>query len=90
MSGSLVGVNSTVMTWVISAGVVVLFSAISFSAGYALGREVGRTEMGMESMVGGGMSDQFTTSANCGTDAVKGSLKRLRWGSAASSVSAYT
>ncbi|RMJ24978.1 hypothetical protein PHISP_04141 [Aspergillus sp. HF37] len=34
------------MTWVISAGVVVLFSAISFSAGYMLGREVGKTETG--------------------------------------------
>ncbi|GAM41059.1 hypothetical protein TCE0_041f13887 [Talaromyces pinophilus] len=89
MSGSLVGVNPTLMTWVISAGVVVLFSAISFSAGYALGREVGRTEMGMESMVGGGLSDQLSPSANCGTDAVKGSLKRLRWGGAASGVSVY-
>lgn len=87
MSGSLVGVSPTLMTWVISAGVVVLFSAISFSAGYALGREVGRTEMGMESMVGGSTSDQFTTSANCGTNAVKGSLKRLRWGGTASGVS---
>lgn len=83
MSGSLVGVNPTLMTWVISAGVVVLFSAISFSAGYALGREVGRTEMGMESV----MSDQFSTSANCGTEVVKGSLKRLRWGGTASGVS---
>ena len=31
-------VAPTLMTWVVSAGVVVLFGAISFSAGYAIGR----------------------------------------------------
>ncbi|KAL1963397.1 hypothetical protein VTN77DRAFT_8413 [Rasamsonia byssochlamydoides] len=44
LADSMSAVSPTLMTWVISAGVVVLFSAISFSAGYALGREVGRTE----------------------------------------------
>lgn len=39
-------VSPTLMTWVVSAGVVVLFSAISFSAGYAIGKEVGRMEIG--------------------------------------------
>jgi hypothetical protein len=34
----------TLLTWVVSAGVVVLVSAISFSAGYAMGREAGYTE----------------------------------------------
>lgn len=73
-------VNSpTVMTWVMSAGVVVLFSAISFSAGYMLGREVGRMEMG-PGMAGDGSG---TTSATCGQQAVKGGLKRFRWGSPA-------
>ncbi|KAJ5726343.1 uncharacterized protein N7483_007700 [Penicillium malachiteum] len=71
--------SPTIMTWVISAGVVVLFSAISFSAGYMLGREVGRTEMGMmDGNVPGARS-----SAACGQEAVRGSLKRLRWGTAA-------
>ncbi|KAJ5738406.1 hypothetical protein N7493_001561 [Penicillium malachiteum] len=70
--------SPTIMTWVISAGVVVLFSAISFSAGYMLGREVGRTEMGMmDGNVPGARS-----SAACGQEAVRGSLKRLRWGTA--------
>ncbi|KAI9851342.1 MAG: hypothetical protein M1830_006903, partial [Pleopsidium flavum] len=32
-------VSPTMMTWVVSAGVVILFSAISFSAGYAMGKE---------------------------------------------------
>ncbi|KAL2008697.1 hypothetical protein VTN00DRAFT_6891 [Thermoascus crustaceus] len=75
-------VSPTVMTWVISAGVVVLFSAISFSAGYALGREVGRTEAA-GGMVGDGTFSSATTSAGCGKEAVKGGLKRLRWGAAA-------
>lgn len=64
-------VSPTLMTWVISAGVVVLFSAISFSAGYALGREVGRTEAGV---VAGGEG------VGCGREAMKGGFRRLRWG----------
>lgn len=71
--------SPTLMTWVISAGVVVIFSAISFSAGYMLGREVARTEMAMGD--GGVRSFSGTrASTGCGQEAVKGSLKRLRWG----------
>ena len=40
----------TIMGWVFSAGLVVLVSAISFSAGYVIGHEVGRAEMA----IGGG------------------------------------
>ncbi|KAJ5288601.1 hypothetical protein N7478_001631 [Penicillium angulare] len=71
--------SPTIMTWVISAGVVVLFSAISFSAGYMIGREVGRTEMGI--MDGGVPAAR--SSAGCGHEAVRGGLRRLRWGTAA-------
>lgn len=71
--------NPTVMTWVLSAGVVVLFSAISFSAGYMLGREVGRMEMG--SPVGDAGITGGGASGTCGQQAVKGGLKRFRWGS---------
>ncbi|KAJ5219944.1 hypothetical protein N7468_009148 [Penicillium chermesinum] len=74
----------TIMTWVISAGVVVLFSAISFSAGYMLGREVGRTEM---SLMGDGSVPGARSSAACGQEAVRGGLKRLRWGTGTGSVS---
>lgn len=74
----------TIMTWVISAGVVVLFSAISFSAGYMLGKEVGRTEM---SLMGDGSVPGARSSAACGQEAVRGGLKRLRWGTGAGSVS---
>ncbi|WEW58574.1 hypothetical protein PRK78_004042 [Emydomyces testavorans] len=76
-TGSLI--SPTVMTWVISAGVVVLFSAISFSAGYVLGREVGRTEAGQGLYgLGDGLSGA-RTSAGCGKDAVNGGLRQFRW-----------
>ncbi|KAA8645872.1 uncharacterized protein ATNIH1004_007293 [Aspergillus tanneri] len=73
----------TIMTWVISAGVVVLFSAISFSAGYVLGREVGRMEAGpgMGSIMGDGGLSGGKAFAGCGQEAVRGGLKRFRWGS---------
>jgi len=37
-------VSPTLLTWVVSAGVVVVLSALSFSAGYAVGKEAGRME----------------------------------------------
>jgi hypothetical protein len=79
MTDSTAPVSPTIMTWVLSAGVVVLFSAISFSAGYMLGREVGRTEVGM---IGDGVPGP-RSSAACGQEAVRGGLRKLRWGSAA-------
>ena len=69
-------VSPTIMTWVVSAGVVVLFSAISFSAGYAMGKEVSRTEANLVSQTNG---------AVCGKEVGRG-LRRLRWGSASTSV----
>lgn len=38
-------VSPTLLTWVVSAGVVVVLSALSFSAGYSLGKEAGRFEV---------------------------------------------
>ncbi len=69
-------VSPTMMTWVVSAGVVVLFSAISFSAGYAMGKEVGRAEVSLGSPGNGGA---------CGKEVGRG-LRRLRWGSGSASV----
>lgn len=69
-------VHPTLMTWVVSAGVVVLFSAISFSAGYAIGREVGRLETGA---VGG------RDGVVCGKEVGRG-LRRLKWGTGSVSV----
>lgn len=68
-------VAPTLMTWVVSAGVVVLFSAISFSAGYTIGREVGRMEVGMSPRQGG-----------MGNKEMGRGLRRLRWGSASTVV----
>ncbi|EMC93606.1 hypothetical protein BAUCODRAFT_150904 [Baudoinia panamericana UAMH 10762] len=39
-------ITPTLLTWVVSAGVVVFLSALSFSAGYSLGKEAGRVETG--------------------------------------------
>ena len=39
-------VSPTLLTWVVSAGVVVFLSALSFSAGYGMGKEAGRLEAG--------------------------------------------
>lgn len=69
-------VSPTLMTWVVSAGVVVLFSAISFSAGYAIGREVGRVETGTMNAKDGIV---------CGKEVGRG-LRRLRWGGSSVSV----
>ena len=66
-------ISPTLLTWVVSAGVVVLVSAISFSAGYSMGKEVGRTEISLVD-VGEGR--------RCGKEAVRG-LGRLRWSTAA-------
>ncbi|KAL4810564.1 hypothetical protein BDV18DRAFT_131296 [Aspergillus unguis] len=73
--------SSAVMTWVISAGVVVLFSAISFSAGYVLGREVGKVEAstGVGAVLGDSGVPSSKASAACGQEAVRGSLRRFRW-----------
>lgn len=59
-------VSPTMMTWVISAGVVLVFSAISFSAGYAWGKEVGRyeTQMGLDG-------------ASCGREVMRSSRSGL-------------
>ncbi|KAG0635160.1 hypothetical protein HOY80DRAFT_467706 [Tuber brumale] len=43
-------------TLAISAGVIVLLSAITFSAGYAMGREVGKSEGGLLGQITGGGS----------------------------------
>jgi hypothetical protein len=37
-------ISPTLLTWVVGAGMLVLVSAISFSAGYVVGRDVGYTE----------------------------------------------
>lgn len=61
-------ISPTLVTWVISAGVVILVSVVSAGAGYVYGREVG--------------FDEGLQSASCGRALVRssGELKRFRWG----------
>lgn len=69
-------ISPTLMTWVVSAGVVVLFSAISFSAGYVVGREMGRFEAGTVAGREG---------IGCGKEVGRG-LRRFRWGASSGGV----
>ncbi|KAI9744589.1 MAG: hypothetical protein M1818_002118 [Claussenomyces sp. TS43310] len=71
-------ISPTLLTWVVSAGVVVLVSVVGFSAGYVIGKEVGRQE------ALSGLSE----GASCGKQMARGpgELRRLRWGNARSIV----
>ena len=65
-------VSPTLLTWVVSAGVVVVLSALTFSAGYAVGKEAGRLEAGIP---------MATDSNTCAREAGRTSLglRRLRF-----------
>jgi hypothetical protein len=73
---ALATVSPTLLTWFVAGGVVVLVSALSFSAGYVVGKEAGH----YEAVTGLGQSG----------GKVKGSLGLRRWGggSVASAVGA--
>ena len=68
-------ISPTLMTWVVSTGVVVLVSVIGFGAGYVIGREVGRQEML------GGSAGMSTSDSACGREVMRSSVKRLKLGS---------
>jgi hypothetical protein len=74
-------ISPTLMTWMISAGVVIVFSAISFSAGYAWGKEIGRFE---------GAAGLGAEGASCGREVMRSGtgLRRLRWTAGTTSVTA--
>lgn len=76
--------SPTLLSWVVSAGVVVLVSVVGFGAGYVIGREVGRQDAGLG--MGGASAGAGTNATSCGGDLVKstsgGTLRRFRWGSA--------
>ncbi|GAP83499.1 hypothetical protein SAMD00023353_0201320 [Rosellinia necatrix] len=76
-------ISPTLLTWVVSAGVVVLVSVVGFGAGYVIGREVGRQET-LNSLGGAGNMSAVTEGGNCGREALRssgGTLRRFRWGS---------
>ena len=69
-------ISPTIMTWVVSTGVVVLVSVIGFGAGYVIGREVGRQEM-----LGGTAASVNASDSGCGREVMRSSVKRLKLGS---------
>lgn len=72
-------ISPTLLTWVVSAGVVVLVSALSFSAGYVVGKESGHAEaMGQMGAAGA----EAGSCAREAASSVKGTglgLRKLRW-----------
>ncbi len=94
--GAVAFVSPTLLTWVVSAGVVVLVSVVGFGAGFVIGREVGRQETASAAAAmapGGGISgasfaDSGAMAANatssCGREIMRSStgstLRRFRWG----------
>lgn len=75
-------VSPTLFTWCVAGSVVVLVSALSFSAGYAVGKEAGRLESAASLGNGGAVES--------GKEALKGGLGLRRWsgGSVVSAVGA--
>ncbi|KAK1249173.1 hypothetical protein MKX07_002689 [Trichoderma sp. CBMAI-0711] len=76
-------ISPTLLTWVVSAGVVVLVSVVGFGAGYVIGREVGR----QEGLAAGVTSVNDTASS--GRDVIRssgGGLRRFRWGAVGRSI----
>ncbi|KAF2739220.1 hypothetical protein EJ04DRAFT_355452 [Polyplosphaeria fusca] len=72
-------ISPTLLTWVVSAGVVVLVSALTFSAGYVVGKEAGHAEaMGQLGSAG-------SEAGRCGKEAANSvgkagmGLRKLRW-----------
>jgi hypothetical protein len=70
-------ISPTFLTWVVSAGVVVLVSVVGFGAGYVIGREVGRQEA-----FSGLNGSTITDGGSCGREVARstGSLRRFKWG----------
>ncbi|KAF2158014.1 hypothetical protein K461DRAFT_274260 [Myriangium duriaei CBS 260.36] len=67
-------VSPTLLTWVVSAGVVVVLSAISFSAGYSIGREAGKMEASSFAGAGGEVGSCASEAGRSGMG-----LRRLRF-----------
>ncbi|KAI5867104.1 hypothetical protein GGS23DRAFT_306303 [Durotheca rogersii] len=75
-------ISPTLLTWVMSAGVVVLVSVVGFGAGYVLGREVGRQET-LGGLGAAGNASAVAEGTDCGREVIRsggGTLRRFRWG----------
>lgn len=70
-------ISPTLLTWVVSAGVVILVSALGFSAGYVVGKEAGHAEaMGQIASVG---NDTGRCSKEAASGLTGAGLRRLRF-----------
>jgi hypothetical protein len=71
-------ISPTLLTWVVSAGVLMLVSVVGFGAGYVIGWEVGR----QEGVTGLNSSAVLGDGTSCGREVARGSgtLRRFRWG----------
>lgn len=77
-------ISPTLLTWVMSAGVVVLVSVVGLGAGYVIGREVGRGEA-----LTGLNSSAVRDTGSCGREVARsstGTLRRFRWGGSVRSI----
>lgn len=72
-------VSPTLLTWVVVAGVGVFISALSFSAGYSMGKEVGRLEVSVSEAGEAGACAREVSRTGLG-------LRKLKLGSVARSV----
>ncbi|CAK7215734.1 hypothetical protein SCUCBS95973_002578 [Sporothrix curviconia] len=86
-------ISPTLLTWVVSAGVVVLVSVVGFGAGFVIGREVGRQEAASSVSAAAGAASSGmapppagngSASVSCGREIMRSStgstLRRFRWG----------
>lgn len=75
-------VSPTLLTWVVSAGVVVLVSALGFSVGYVIGKEAGHAEaVGMQLHAVGGEAGRCGKEVTGGLQGTGLGLRKLRWSS---------
>lgn len=75
--------SPTLLTWVVSAGVVAVVSVIGFGAGYIIGREVGKQESIGVACTGLDASSIGVEAVGCGSKIIRGSgvtWRRIRWG----------
>jgi hypothetical protein len=72
-------ISPTLLTWVVSAGVVVLVSALSFSAGYVVGKETGHAEAMGQIGAAGAEAGSCAREAASGAKGTGLGLRKLRW-----------
>lgn len=87
---TLTWISPATLTWVLGTGVVVLVSVVGFSAGFVVGREVGRQDIIGSTAGGGGSMSAGINSTSCGGEVIRstgtGTLRRWRWGAVGRSV----